>query len=128
VNTALVLLGSSGVQSVKVAVRCRVVSPVQIIDIEDNAYRLFYFYNSHAAQLIILRRQCRRYCCGELQRLIPDPKALVAVSKGMRTVNLCTNKILQVLNWRCRLTQVDLYIVYNGRKTVVVVVVVMQPN
>ena len=71
------------------------------------------------------RRQCRRYCYGELQRLIPDPNALVAVSKGMRAVKLCTNKILQVLNWRCRLTQVDLY---NGRKTVVVVVVEMQPN
>jgi len=73
----------------------------------------------------MVRRQYRRYCCGELQRLIPDPNALVAVSKGMRAVKLCTNKILQVLNWSCRLTQVDLY---NGRKTVVVVVVVMQPD
>jgi len=39
----------------------------------------------------------------------------------MRAVKLCTNKSA-VLNWRCRLTQVDLY---NGRKTVVVVVVVI---
>jgi len=44
---------------------------------------------------------------------------LVAVSKGMRAVKLCTNKILAVLNWRCRLMQVDLY---NGSKMVVVVV------
>jgi len=39
------------------------------------------------------------------------------VSKGMRAVKLCTNKILLLFNWRCRLTEVELY---NGRKTVVV--------
>jgi len=39
----------------------------------------------------------------------------------MQAVKLCTNKILpEVLNWRCRTTQVDLY---NGRKPVVVVAV-----
>jgi len=53
-------------------------------------------------------------------RLLRNPNALVAVSKGMRAVKLCTNKILQVLNWRCWLTQVDLH---NGRKMVVAVVV-----
>jgi len=48
---------------------------------------------------------------------------LVAVSKGMWAVKLCTNNILQLSGgWRCRLTQVDLY---NGRKTGVVVVVVV---
>jgi len=40
----------------------------------------------------------------------------------MRAVKLCINKQNPpVLNWRCWLTQVDLY---NGCKTVVVVVVV----
>jgi len=39
------------------------------------------------------------------------------VSKGMRAVKLCTNKILLLFNWRCWLTEVELY---NGRKTVVV--------
>ena len=38
----------------------------------------------------------------------PNPKALVVVSKSVRAVKLCTNKIL-----------------HNGRKTVVVVVVVV---
>jgi len=38
----------------------------------------------------------------------PSPKALVVVSKSVRAVKFCTNKILD-----------------NGRKTVVVVVVVM---
>jgi len=47
----------------------------------------------------------------------------VAVSKGLRAVKLCTNKIPPVLNWRCKLTQVDMY---NGRKMVVVVVVIPQ--
>jgi len=31
----------------------------------------------------------------ELQRLLPDPNVPVAVSKGMRAVKLCTNKISQ---------------------------------
>jgi len=52
-----------------------------------------------------------------LQHLLPNPNVLVAVSKAMWAVNLCTNK--KVLNWRCQLTQVDLY---NGCKTVAVVV------
>jgi len=34
---------------------------------------------------------------GELQRFLPNPNALVAVSKGMRAVKLCTNKLLQFL-------------------------------
>ena len=54
-----------------------------------------------------MRRQGRRHCRGELQRLLPNPNALVAVSKGMRAVKLCTNKIRQFLTggagWR-RLT------------------------
>ena len=34
---------------------------------------------------------------------------LGAISKGMQAVILCTNRILQILNWRCQLTQIDLY-------------------
>jgi len=34
---------------------------------------------------------------GELQRLLSNLNALVAVSKGMRAVKLCTSKILQFL-------------------------------
>jgi len=33
----------------------------------------------------------------ELQRLLPNPNALVAVSKGMWAVKLCTNEIVQFL-------------------------------
>jgi len=33
----------------------------------------------------------------ELQHLVPSPNALVAASKGMWAVKLCTNKILQFL-------------------------------
>jgi len=39
--------------------------------------------------------QLWRKCRGELQRLLPKPNALVAVSNGMRAVKLCANKILQ---------------------------------
>ena len=46
---------------------------------------------------------------------------LVAVSKGMRAVKLHQQN-LPVLNWTCRLMQVDLY---NGRKMVVVVLLFM---
>ena len=46
---------------------------------------------------------------------------LVAASRGMRAVALHQQNP-PVLNWRCRLTQID---VHNGRKTVVVVVVVV---
>jgi len=42
-----------------------------------------------------------------------------AISKGMQTVKLCSNKIL-VLNWWCRLMQADLY---NACKMVAVVVI-----
>jgi len=48
---------------------------------------------------------------GEFQHFLPNPNVLVAISKGMQAVKLCTNKILQ---WRCWLMQVDLY---NGCKT-----------
>ena len=44
--------------------------------------------------------------------LFPSSNALVAVSKGMQAVKLCTNKILQV----------DLY---DGRKTVVVLLLLI---
>ena len=37
---------------------------------------------------------------GELQRLLPNLNALVAISKGMRPVKLCTDKILQFCHWR----------------------------
>ena len=37
------------------------------------------------------------HCCQELQHLRPNPNVLVAVNKGMQTVKLCTNKILQFL-------------------------------
>jgi len=55
---------------------------------------------------ITVRRQCRWHCRGELQHLLPNPNALVAVSKGIRAVKLCTNKILQFLTLGagCRLT------------------------
>jgi len=46
--------------------------------------------------IFVVRRQ-RRYCCGQLQRFLPNPNALVAASKGMRAVNLCTNKISHFL-------------------------------
>jgi len=36
-------------------------------------------------------------CWGELQHLLPNPYVLVAISKGMWAVKLCTNKILQFL-------------------------------
>ena len=39
-------------------------------------------------------RQCRYHCWGELHRLLCNPNALVAVSKAVRAVKLCTNKIL----------------------------------
>jgi len=55
-------------------------------------------------------------CWRELQRLLPNPNVLVAISKGMPAVKLCINKILQFL------MQVDLY---NGRKTVLLCVYVM---
>jgi len=45
---------------------------------------------------------------------------LVAVSKGMQAVKLCNKQNSPVLNWRCRLTHVDLY---NGHKTIAVVAV-----
>jgi len=37
--------------------------------------------------------------------------------QGMRSVKLCSNKIPQVLNWRCQLTQVELYSVRKMRKS-----------
>jgi len=37
-------------------------------------------------QVILLRR---------IHHLLPNPNALVAVSKGMQTVKLCSSKILQ---------------------------------
>jgi len=45
------------------------------------------------------------------------------LSKGMQAVKLCTNKILQFLTKRCQLTKVDLY---NGHKTVVVVLLLIE--
>ena len=38
----------------------------------------------------------RQHCWGELQHLLRNLYALVAISKGMWAVKLCTNKILQV--------------------------------
>ena len=60
--------------------------------------------------------------CGEFQRLLPNPNALVAVSKGMRAAKLRTNKILQFFAGDT--AQRRLSDLYNGRKTVIVVVVV----
>jgi len=37
------------------------------------------------------------HCWGELQRLLPNPNVLVAISKYMWVVKFCTNKILQFL-------------------------------
>jgi len=34
---------------------------------------------------------------GEFQHFLPNPNVLVAISKGMQAVKLCTNKILQFL-------------------------------
>ena len=42
-------------------------------------------------------RWCRQHHYGELQCLLPHPNALVAVSKGMPAVKLCSNKMLQFL-------------------------------
>jgi len=56
----------------------------------------------------------------ELRHLLHNPNVLIAISKGMRTVQLCTNKILQFLTRRCQLMQIDLY---DGHKRVVAVVV-----
>jgi len=58
---------------------------------------------------------------GELQHLLPIPNALVGITvlqgnAGSKTLHPHNPS---VLNWRCQLMQVDLY---NGRKTVVVVV------
>jgi len=55
------------------------------------------------------------YVCRELQHLLPNQNALVAVSKGMRVVKIHQQNP-PVFNWRCRLMQVDLY---NGCKMVV---------
>ena len=35
------------------------------------------------------------FLLGELQHLLPNLNALVVVGKGMQTVKLCNNKILQ---------------------------------
>ena len=43
---------------------------------------------------------------------------LIAFSKGMQAVNLMHQQYPPVLDWKCWLTQVDLY---NGHKTVVCV-------
>jgi len=51
-----------------------------------------------------------------VQCLLTNLNALVAVSKGSKTLH---QQIPPVLNWRCRLMQVDLH---NGQKTMVVVV------
>jgi len=49
---------------------------------------------------------------------------MVVVSEGVQAVKLCTNRILQFVSWGCQLMQVELY---NGRKMVVVIVVVPVP-
>ena len=51
--------------------------------------------SSQCTKKILLRRQCGQRSW-ELQHL-PSPNALVAASKTMRAVKLCTNKILQFL-------------------------------
>jgi len=58
------------------------------------------------------------------QRLLPNPNALVAVSKGMLAVKL-RQQNTPVLNWWSQLMQVYLY---NGHKTMVVVVVMCEPK
>ena len=50
--------------------------------------------------------------------LLPNPNAPVAVSKAFGSKTLLQQNP-PVLNWECRLTQVDLY---SSRKTVVVVI------
>ena len=37
----------------------------------------------------------RLNCRGELRRLLPNPNALVGVSKDMRAIKVCKNKILR---------------------------------
>jgi len=69
----------------------------------------------------VVWRWCRLHCWEELQHLLPNPSVLVAVSKGVQAVKLCSNKILQFLigvpaNAGC---------LYNGHKIVVVVVPVV---
>ena len=73
----------------------------------------------------VVRRQCSilysRDFWGKLQRLLPNPNALVAVSKGMQAAELCTNKILQFLTGgACKLR---LTLIMAVKKVVVVVVV-----
>jgi len=57
-----------------------------------------------AAKCIKISRKCIYTSvlvlrCGDSvhNTLLPNPNVLVAVSKGMRAVKLCTNKILQFL-------------------------------
>jgi len=42
---------------------------------------------------------CRYHQWKDLQHLFPNPNALVAISKGMRAVKLCSNIILQFFTW-----------------------------
>jgi len=37
------------------------------------------------------------HCCEELRCILPSLNVLVAVNKGVRAVELCSNKILQFL-------------------------------
>ena len=45
----------------------------------------------------VVWRWCRLHRWEELQHLLPNPSTLVAISKGMQAVKLCSNKILQFL-------------------------------
>ena len=58
----------------------------------------YNFIERHKCVLLLLLvwRQCRWHYW-ELQYLLPNPNVLVADTKCMRAVNLCTNKILQFL-------------------------------
>ena len=56
-----------------------------------------YWVKVYGTETVMVCRRCSQHCWNELQRLLPNQNALFAVSKGMRTVKHCTNKILQFL-------------------------------
>ena len=61
----------------------------------------------HVAEMVLVTPLRRT-----LDHLLPNPNALVVVSKGTRAAKLCSIKSSNI-DWGCWLTQV---ILYNGRK------------
>jgi len=59
-------------------------------------FHIFAQYYAYFNIRFEVQRQCSSDNAAE-ERLLPNPNALVPASKGMQTVKLCTNKILQLL-------------------------------